>query len=178
VIRVPLILHRDSRCEAVSAIAVDVVRGAADVLGLRYVVTGRIAGLVIPPQTRSERADGLWQHTCFEAFLGDEEGEGYAELNASPSTQWAGYRFRGYRLDRKEALLPPPRIELDVGDEKLELRVALRLRSRTARRLGLSAVIEEEGGRLSYWALAHPPGEPDFHHPDCFALELAAAETQ
>jgi hypothetical protein len=41
--------------------------------------------------------------------------------------------------------------------------------------LGLSAVIEENDGRISYWALAHPPGKPDFHHPDCFALELPAA---
>ena len=41
--------------------------------------------------------------------------------------------------------------------------------------LGLSAVIEEADGRLSYWALAHPPGKPDFHHSDCFALELPAA---
>jgi len=23
--------------------------------------------------------------------------------------------------------------------------------------------------------LAHPPGKPDFHHPDCFALELPPA---
>jgi hypothetical protein len=42
-------------------------------------------------------------------------------------------------------------------------------------RLGLSAVIEEAGGGLSYWALAHPPGKADFHHSDCFALELPAA---
>jgi hypothetical protein len=38
--------------------------------------------------------------------------------------------------------------------------------------VGLSAVIEETNGRKSYWALCHPPGKPDFHHPDCFALEL------
>jgi len=43
-------------------------------------------------------------------------------------------------------------------------------------RLGLSAVIEEAGGGRSYWALAHPPGKPDFHHSDCFALELPAIE--
>jgi hypothetical protein len=41
-------------------------------------------------------------------------------------------------------------------------------------RIGLSAVIEEADGTISYWALAHPPGEPDFHHADCFALELPA----
>ena len=41
--------------------------------------------------------------------------------------------------------------------------------------LGLAAVIEENNGRMSYWALAHPPGKPDFHHPDCFQVELPAA---
>jgi hypothetical protein len=40
---------------------------------------------------------------------------------------------------------------------------------------GLSAIIEELDGTKSYWALAHPPGKPDFHHADCFALRLAAA---
>lgn len=41
-------------------------------------------------------------------------------------------------------------------------------------RLALSAVIEETDGTKSYWALRHPPGAPDFHHPDCFALTLGA----
>jgi hypothetical protein len=41
-------------------------------------------------------------------------------------------------------------------------------------RYGLSAVIEEEGGNLSYWAIAHPEGKPDFHAPACFVGELAA----
>ena len=44
-------------------------------------------------------------------------------------------------------------------------------------RLGLSAVIEDTSGGKSYWALAHPPGKPDFHHADCFALELPPAVT-
>jgi hypothetical protein len=36
-----------------------------------------------------------------------------------------------------------------------------------------SAIIEEEDGTKSYWALAHPrEGPPDFHHPSCFVLEL------
>jgi hypothetical protein len=39
-------------------------------------------------------------------------------------------------------------------------------------RIGLSAVIEDRDGSLSYWALRHPHGKPDFHHPDAFALEL------
>jgi hypothetical protein len=38
--------------------------------------------------------------------------------------------------------------------------------------LGLSTVIEDDTGTLSYWALKHPSGKPDFHHPDAFALEI------
>jgi len=42
--------------------------------------------------------------------------------------------------------------------------------------IGLSAIIIEAHGTKSYWALRHPPGPPDFHHPDCFALTLPAPE--
>lgn len=173
--RTGLTLHPDSVCESLISIEVDIVRTGAGVLGLRYVVSGHMPGVVVPGHAPSMRADRLWEHSCFEAFLSDDEGEGYTELNVSPSTEWAGYRFTSYRSERKEAMLPPPRIEVELSDHRLELRVALRLRPSGPRRLGLSAVIEEEGGRLSYWALAHPPGKPDFHHPDCFALELPAA---
>ena len=44
-------------------------------------------------------------------------------------------------------------------------------------RLGLSAVIEDANGDISYWALAHPPGKPDFHHADGFACEFSPAVT-
>jgi hypothetical protein len=43
---------------------------------------------------------------------------------------------------------------------------------RIAGRVGLAAVVEETSGHRSYWALAHPPGKPDFHHADCFTLEV------
>jgi hypothetical protein len=34
-------------------------------------------------------------------------------------------------------------------------------------------VIEEKNGALSYWALRHPAGKPDFHRRSAFAMELA-----
>jgi hypothetical protein len=171
-VRHALTLHPDSVCEAVDAIVVDVVRRRADVLGLRYTAFGRTADLVLPPVVASSRADGLWEHSCFEAFLAAEEGEGYSEINLSPSTQWAGYRFDGYRSGGRNANAPPPRVEVEVHEDRFELRAALHVWATKPRRMGLSAVIEEKGGRLSYWALAHPPGAPDFHHRDCFAIEL------
>src|ERR1019366_4823177 len=63
----------------------------------------------------------------------------------------------------------------------LELQSAVRLgyladlRDARHLRIALAAVIEDENGRLSYWGLRHPPGKPDFHHPNGFALEVARA---
>ena len=42
--------------------------------------------------------------------------------------------------------------------------------------LGLSCVVEGADGSKAYWALNHPPEKPDFHHDDCFALLVGAAE--
>jgi hypothetical protein len=36
-----------------------------------------------------------------------------------------------------------------------------------------TAVIEEQGGVKSFWALSHPDAKPDFHDPACFTAELA-----
>jgi hypothetical protein len=70
-----------------------------------------------------------------------------------------------------------PQITVQSNPERYVLQASLELGqlllSRGATlRVGLSAVIEEIGGRRSYWALAHPPGKADFHHSDCFALEV------
>ena len=43
--------------------------------------------------------------------------------------------------------------------------------------MNLAAVIEEEGGAKSYWALSHPADKPDFHDPTCFTATLAAPRT-
>jgi len=73
-----------------------------------------------------------------------------------------------------------PRIDVQTAPERLTFRAELELGAlsdlpRGAWRLGLSAVIEEAGGRKSYWALAHPQGKPDFHHADGFACESLLA---
>jgi hypothetical protein len=61
----------------------------------------------------------------------------------------------------------------DMG-AMLELTLALPSLLTASCEIGLSAVLHETDETKSYWALAHPPGNPDFHHPDCFALNLAA----
>ena len=179
--RQALKLHPDGRCDAVLQIDVDVTRPRQGALALRYIVTGEIGVLRLPPVAASARADELWRSTCFEAFVRAPSAAVYYEFNFSPSTQWAAYRFDDYREGmRAVSEIDAPRIDAQSNDAGLELRVTLDLdRLDLPRdapwRLGLSAVIEETNGCKSYWALAHPPGKPDFHHSDCFALELPTA---
>ena len=182
-------LHPASFCLAVRQIEVDVTRPRVRGLALAYTVTGTIDDLAIPPAAAAAPADELWRHTCLEAFIRGSAGVAYYEFNFSPSTQWAAYRFGGYRSDRRFAAeLSAPRIEVESAPGRYILRTSLELdelllptgaeaggrggsRGMTWH-LGLSAVIEEASGRQSYWALAHPPGKPDFHHSDCFALDV------
>jgi hypothetical protein len=168
--RLALKLHPDSICEAVSGIEVEVAQPASGRLALLYVVSGRIGDLVIPPPAPPGPTDGLWQRTCFEAFLG--RGDGYVELNFSPSTQWAAYRFDSYRAGMAEAQIGRPEIRTRPSEDIYELEASLAQPLSGPVQLALSAVIEEANGRKSYWALAHPPGKADFHHPDSFAHRL------
>lgn len=170
--------HPDSRCTAVTGIDVSALRLPNDMLVLRYVVHGAMAGLRLPAPAATLRTNDLWRHTCFEAFVRGQDTSAYGEINLAPSTQWALYAFDGYRAGMRDARMPaPPQITFESRNaETCELRAVLSLTALNLGaapwRLGLSAVIEETDGAVSYWAAAHPPGKPDFHHADGFAITL------
>jgi len=167
-------LHPDSLCAAATRIEVDIARPRPGSLVLSYVVSGKVGALRMPPLVAAARSDELWRHTCFEAFVRLAAGPAYYEFNFSPSTQWAAYRFENYRSGmRVAAEIGAPRIEVRSTAESYTLQAALEFDGLSSSlHLGLSAMLEETNGRKSYWALRHPPGKPDFHHADCFALEL------
>ncbi len=174
---VPLALacHPQTPSQAIRGIDVVVGGTPGGILTLTFALEGDLSGLRIPEPRPSRRVDGLWRHTCFEAFVMAGEGPGYREFNFSPSGEWAVYAFRGYRDGEKlEAELSPGIVVRRSGD-RLELDAGIRpdcLPPGRSLRLGLSAVVEDAEGLLSYWALRHPPGKPDFHHTDAFALPL------
>jgi hypothetical protein len=174
--------HPDCARHAAIHIEVEALRPRADRLTLLYKVAGNLRDVIMPPILQPERAEGLWRHTCFEAFVRPESGDEYLELNFAPSTQWAAYRFGRYRTAMSTAMeIDPPPIEVQSGPDCCTLKTSVELAglpalSRTASwRVGLSAVIEDKNGSLSYWALAHPPGKPDFHHADSFSHELVVS---
>lgn len=168
---VALVPHPATPCEAVQSIWVHVHREPR-ALRVRYVLVGDLERLWIPPRSRTPmRADGLWRHTCFEAFVAAAGTPAYHEFNLSPSGEWAAYAFSGYR----EGATPidgAPQIECLASPGQLALQAKLPCIAEGTLRVGLSAVIEEHGGGLTYWALRHAGGKPDFHHAASFGLEL------
>jgi hypothetical protein len=155
----------------VRGIAVRVHR-TGEGIAVTYSLEGQLARLRIPPPRPPRLAARLWQHTCCEIFIVRKGSPGYREFNLAPSGEWAAYAFARYRelaplADEKL----DPRIAVRSSGEKLELDAFLRV-DRAALSLALAAVVEDEDGALSYWALKHPPGEPDFHHPDAFAADF------
>jgi hypothetical protein len=176
--RLALKPHCNTPCLAATSIEVDVVRPTPTSLSLRYFLSGVLDELLLPPVKAPDRTDRLWQHTCFEIFIRAQSEEPYQEFNFAPSGQWAAYRFAARRSGMSDLDIAPPVIETSLTAEGLELHALLNVTGLVADKLwlvGLSAVVEEKNGCTSYWALAHPPGEPDFHHPACFAVQLPPA---
>jgi hypothetical protein len=171
------------RSQAVHGVETIISLSAASSLAVSYLLFADINHLRMPLAAVPQRADGLWQHTCFEAFIKTNVAPDYYEFNFSPSGEWAAYAFRSYRdggpFDDDSM---DPAISVTIQEQRLVLSAVIDLERlpviRSAARLliGLSAVVEAGDGSLSYWALNHPADKPDFHHADSFALELALPE--
>jgi hypothetical protein len=157
--------------------------GADGVLRIAWRLDADLSQLRVPPPAAAVRTDGLWQHTCFEAFIAAPPTTAYVEWNFAPSGEWAAYSFNGYRTGMTAlALRTPPPFSWRRSSTALELDASLHPGAWIASpgtallRLALAAVIEDSSGALTYWALRHPNGarggEPDFHHPDAFILEV------
>lgn len=180
-----LACHPETATSAVQAIEAAVYWTEDEALALTYVVKGDLAGLRIPAPGPPRRGQGLWRHTCFEAFVSVKDKAEYYEFNFAPSGEWAVYAFRSYRDGAElndEELTPAITVRRPSDffglDAIVRLPRALKIDARSTLRLGISAVVEHNDGRLSYWALKHPPGKPDFHHADAFGLELSPPDVK
>ena len=176
---VALIRHRETRSDVVRSVRARIARTADGILAVHYSLEGDLDRLRVPRPRAPRIAERLWQHTCCEIFVSSKGSPSYHELNFGPSGEWAAYAFARYRsgeLLADEELNPG--IAVRSTSEGLELDARVRLSRLSPTYLGaslslaVSAVIEDDSGKLSYWALRHPSGKPDFHHPDAFALEF------
>lgn len=147
-------------------------------IAFRFRIAGDVARLRLADPGFARRSDGLWQHSCFEAFLRADASEPYHEFNFAPSGDWAAYAFAARRGRRRSPALPAPAIESRRARDAFELiaRVSIAglpaLAGAASIHAGLAAVIEDADGTLSYWALAHAGESPDFHDPATFTLRV------
>ncbi|MFZ1983049.1 MAG: DOMON-like domain-containing protein [Desulfatitalea sp.] len=148
-----------------------------DTLTLDYRLQGPLNRLRIAPKAQMPlRSPDLWKETCFECFLRTAP-EVYWEVNLSPAGHWNVYRFDAYRQGMREeqafAALP---VEVSTKKDAFRLTAAVDLSAidptHGPLKVALGAVMRTVDDQISYWALAHPGLQPDFHHPKSFLLAL------
>jgi hypothetical protein len=149
-----LVCHPDTPARAVRAIAVEVDLSFEEGFALRFIVEGEIGAIVLP-QGEGELViadsvtDGLWQSTCFEAFLTEEGQPDYTEFNYAPDGRWACYQFDA-----------APRFagELDSGARARgrPLCLACRARYLSGHRIEAGAVGGDRGNRRDEELLGAP----------------------
>ena len=170
----------------VRAVQATVARAPDGGLVFFYQISGDMVRLRIPTPQAQSHSDGLWEHTCCEAFVALAGEPAYREFNFSPSGQWAAYAFSGYRrLQQSSAASTAPQISARLTEGRLQLSATLAAEllppgaATAALQIGLTAVIESSdtvAGARSHWALRHTAGPADFHRRDTFVLELPSGE--
>ncbi len=204
-LRLSLQRHSDTPCPPLTGIEVELARTRPMKLALRYVLRGAAHDIRMTPPAGSDAPLWMHTcFELFVRVEGEEEYLEVNLAPTGEMTAWRFRRYRegmepapGVATSvlgssqRRKPMAKDERARLrEAGFDTLErfepsfhslqmevaLDPAMSLFLHRPWRLGLSAVVEENNGRMSYWALAHPPGKPDFHHPDCFRLELPAAK--
>jgi hypothetical protein len=177
-----LIRHPHAPSHAVRAVSAQAVRTADAKLALSYSLVGDLSRLRVPAPAPARIGWKLWRHTCCEIFIRARSGTSYHEFNFSPSGEWAAYAFTRYREGAPlsdETL--NPQVAVASTKDRLDLSALVDLARLSAEyvrsplAVGLTVIAEDDNGALSYWALRHAPGQPDFHHAESFALELENA---
>jgi hypothetical protein len=147
-------------------------------LAISYLLTGPLQDLVIaPPADRPARQWVLWEHTCLELFLAPRNASHYWEFNLSPAGYWNLFRLTNYRqgIQEEPAFQALPfTVHREPGALRLDLEVDLAaiIPADQPLEVGVSAVLQSQDGRLSFWALTHPGPEPDFHHRRGFVIKI------
>ena len=174
-----LLPHPSSACAGIRRFHAAIEFGPSrDELRISFRIDGAIGQLRLPDRSSALRADGLWQHSCFEAFVRSDAADSYHEFNFAPSGDWAAYRFASRRDGRQSPAMPAPQMVFRRAADDFELNAVIALEAipdfavAQVLQAGLAAVIEDQDGGLSYWALAHRAAQPDFHDADTFGLRV------
>jgi hypothetical protein len=148
-------------------------------LSVRYVVTGEVDSILLPAPTASPaRKHDLWRATCFEFFLANQNRPHYWEFNLSPSGDWNVYAMDAYRQVnmREEGAMSQLPFQFQKTEASLSLSATVDLNpillAEALLNVGITADIQTRDSKESYWALAHPGAQADFHLRESFVLTV------
>jgi hypothetical protein len=123
------------------------------------------------PTPHKERVMKLWEKTCFEIFVKNEK-DSYVEFNFSANFEWNCFYFqkKGDALKEWERMNRPATdilLSMDqyflVAEIRKELFPPGFFDGAHELSVGISGVLKEKSGGLSYWALSHHDSRPNFH---------------
>ena len=148
-------------------------------LSIRYAVTREIDSLLLPAFSNSPtRKHDLWRATCFEFFLAVKDQPAYWEFNMSPSGDWNVYAVDAYRQVnmREESAFTQLPFNFQKTDRELRLDISVDLSKiiQTGQEIqaGITTILQTMDDNESYWALAHPGVQADFHLRESFLIKL------
>jgi hypothetical protein len=149
-----------------------------NLLIISYALTGDIAEVEIPSLSNNPiRKNELWEHTCFEFFIGIKNSPRYWEFNLSPTSDWNVYSFAGYRQGmQEEAAFSTLPFSVSHSSDCLAIALDFDLSKIIPNEqvidVAIASVIKSKNSQVSYWALTHSAEEADFHQRSSFILDL------
>jgi hypothetical protein len=158
-------------------IAVDIER-IENQLSILYAVKGDIDEILLPKPSASMRQDDLWKATCFEFFLAIPDQPEYWEFNMSPPSAWNIYHMDAYRRIgfHEEIKIQQLPFDFQKVDDEYLLNVSMGLspvlQASQKIQVGITAIIQTMDGNETYWALAHPGPQADFHLRESFIISI------
>lgn len=147
-------------------------------LHLTYTLTDQENLFEKPRNSLSWAADqinfisGLWNQTCFEAFLKPIGMDRYYEFNFSLNPAWMVFQFENYRIPQPPVSSGDFQIQ-SMSWDHLQNKLSIVIKNNTSFKnfnVGLTAVLEEKTGFKHYCALVHTGLKADFHLAESFTL--------
>ncbi len=164
-------LHRTCDLGPINAVTAQIAPTAVG-CDAEFRFDGAIGGIKVPQHAGPERKDFLWKTTCFEIFWQPIGGKYYREFNLSPSSRWAAYDFDDFREGARDAPVDAIAISCSYSDNELVLKASIAAELPSPAQVALNAIVEHGDGAIQYWALAFPPGKPEFHSEACRQLVI------
>jgi len=143
---------------------------------IEFIVKGKINEINFPKRAEfCKRVIGLWESSCFECFILNNETNSYYEFNFSPEGHWDCFYFP----KPKAALSQSPNFKeiesvTTLKDQSFTLKASIDLYNlhpgfwvKESMSFGLTSIIEINKS-LSYWAISHYDEKPNFHNFESF----------